>query len=108
VHRLSGRLSDQQIDEVVQRYESGESARSLAGRFEVAPSALLRLLRERNVVVRRRVVTHEMEQELARDYESGMTVAAIETKHELSHNAVLRALHRAGVEMRKSGRQKSA
>lgn len=107
VHKLSSRLSSEQLDEIAARYEGGQSARSLASEFEVAPSALIRLLREQNVVMRRRFVTAEMEQEMAQEYEAGMTVAEIEAKHDLSHNAALRALHRAGVEMRSTGRQKS-
>jgi hypothetical protein len=100
IHRLSSRLSTEQIEDVVRRYEAGESARTLASEFGVAPSALLRLLRERNVVVRRQVITPDQEQLMARDYESGMTMAELEMKHGLSHGAVLRALHRVGVEMR--------
>jgi Mor family transcriptional regulator len=108
VHRLSGRLEQNQIEEIVRRYEAGESARSLASEFEIAPSALLRLLRERNVVVRRQVVTSDQEQLMARDYEAGMTVVELKEKHGLSHGAVLRALHRVGVEMRaKAPRRKS-
>jgi Mor family transcriptional regulator len=109
VHRLSARLGGEQIDEVILRYGNGESARSLAAEYEVAPSALIRLLRERKVVVRQQVVTAEMEQTLALGYETGMTVAELKDKHKLSHGAVLRALHRAGVEMRaKAPRKKLA
>ena len=108
IHRLSARLGGEQIGDILRRYESSESARSLASEFDVAPSALIRLLRERNVVVRRQVVTEQIEQAMAREYESGMTMAEVETKHGLSHGAVLRALHRAGVEMRaKAPRRKS-
>jgi hypothetical protein len=108
IHRLSARLSAEQIENVVLRYESGESARSLASDFDVATSALIRLLRERNVVVRRQTITPEQEQMMARDYESGMTVAELKDKHGISHGAVLRALHRLGVEMRaKAPRRKS-
>jgi lambda repressor-like predicted transcriptional regulator len=100
IHRLSARLGAEQIDDVVRRYRAGESARSLATESGVAPSALLRLLRERNVVVRQQVVTSEQDQTMARDYGAGMTMAELEEKHGLSHGAVLRALHRMGVEMR--------
>jgi len=100
VHRLSARLSPETIDDIVHRYGAGQSARSLAQEFDIAPSALLRLLRERNVVVRQQVVTSELEQTMARDYEAGMTVAELKDKHGISHGAVLRALHRAGVKMR--------
>jgi hypothetical protein len=100
IHRLSARLSAEQIADAVRRYEAGESARTLANEFGVAPSALLRLLRERNVVVRKQVVTPDQEQLMARDYESGMTVAELKEKHGISHGAVLRALHRSGATMR--------
>lgn len=107
-HRLSARLEASQIEAIVRRYGVGESARSLASECGIAPSALLRLLRERNVVVRRQVVTVEQEVVMARDYEAGMTMAEIETKYELSHGAVLRALHRRGIAMRaKAPRRKS-
>ena len=38
---------------MIQRYSEGESAESLAREYEIATSALTRILRERNVVVRR-------------------------------------------------------
>jgi hypothetical protein len=107
-HRLSARLSPDQLEAIVQRYGAGESATSLAGEFGVAPSALLRLFRERSVVVRRYFVTAELEAAMAKDYEAGMTMAKIEAKHGLSHNAVLRALRRAGVEMRPMGRPRKS
>lgn len=78
VHQLSKRLSTEQIDEVVQRYEAGASAGSLARELGIATSALLRLLRERNVVVRRRLVTAETEQSMAQEYKAGMTVAELQ------------------------------
>ena len=107
-HRLSARLGGEQVGEIIRRYESGESARSLASEFDVAPSALIRLLRERNVVVRRQVVTEEIKQAMAQGYESGMTMVELEAKFEFSHGAVLRALHHAGVEMRaKAPRKKT-
>jgi len=109
IHRLSSRLSTEQIDDVVQRYEAGESARMLATESGVAPSALLRLLREKNVVVRQQIVTPDQEVAMTQDYEAGMTIAELKEKHGLSHGAVLRALHRVGVEMRaKAPRRKLA
>lgn len=101
-HRLEDRLGGEAVAEIVRRYEAGESARRLAEEHQVAPSALVRLLRSRNVVVRKRVVTDDETQELAREYEGGATMADLERKHGLSHGAVFRALHRAEVAMRES------
>lgn len=87
----------------MQRYQAGESAQSLAKAYKVAPSALLRVLRENNVVVKKWRVSPDQEQRMAREYEAGATVAELEKKLGLSHGAVLRTLHRAGVEMRTKG-----
>lgn len=90
----------------MRRYEAGESARSLAAEHSVAASALIRLLRENNVVVRRRKVTDDAAHAMARDYEAGATMTDLEDKYRLSHGAVYRALHRVGVEPRASAPRK--
>ena len=78
----------------MQRYKAGESARSLAIEYNIAPSALIRLLRERKVVVRKQTVSPEQAEIMGHEYTTGMTMAELEEKHGLSHGAVLRALHR--------------
>ncbi|MHA3723015.1 hypothetical protein ACXR2T_03970 [Leucobacter sp. HY1910] len=99
-HDIASRLGKEKVSGILQRYNAGESARALALEYEVATSALTRLLRENSVVVRRKVVTPEIKAILAREYEAGATVAELEDQHQLSHGSVLRALHGAGVEMR--------
>lgn len=99
---LPKRLSAKEIEEIVRRYEAGESARSLAVENSVAASALIRLLRENNVVVRRREVADDEAHAMAHDYETGATMADLEDKYRLSHGAVYRALHRVGVKTRPS------
>ncbi|MEV8339697.1 hypothetical protein [Leucobacter sp. NPDC077196] len=107
VHNIGDRLGQEKVREILRRYGEGESARSLAQEYGVAPSALVRLLRENNVVVRRKVVSPETKALLVKEYEEGATVAELEDRHQLSHGSVLRALHRAGVQMRaKAPRQK--
>lgn len=103
-HRLEARLGADAVDEIVRRYTAGESARQLAREHEVAPSALLRLMRERKVVVRKRAVEWAETKELARLYEAGATMAELEERFGLSHGAVHRSLRRAGVSMRPTGR----
>jgi hypothetical protein len=105
VHALSRRLSRDVIDEIVRRYQSGESATSLAKELGVAPSALLNLMRERNITVRKHGVSKELAARLATEYAAGSTVAELEAKHGLSHGAVMRALKSAGAVMRPTGRR---
>jgi len=99
---LPRRLGPKKVTDIMQRYEAGESARSLADRHGVATSALIRLLRENNVVVRKRKVTDAETRRMAKDYEAGATMRELEAKYGLSHGAVSRALHRSGVKTRAS------
>lgn len=106
-HKLTKRLSPEQIEEVLQRYASGESAALIATAYGVATSALTRLLRERSVVVRKHGVPEEIARRLAVKYEAGATIAQLEAQHGLSHGAVSRALKKMGVQMRPKGRRRS-
>lgn len=105
VHRLSQRLGPERVAQVKDRYESGESARSIASDLGVATSALIRLLREHNVIVRTHSVTTQQAAVMAMEYKEGVTMAELQEKYKLSHGAVFRALHRAGIEARPSGRR---
>jgi hypothetical protein len=107
VHRLSRRLETEQLDEIIRRYQAGMSATALAREAGIAPSALLRLLRERNVVIRQHGVPEEVALAMGQEYEAGATKAELQEK--FTFGAVLRALHRSGVEMRaKAPRRKLA
>lgn len=100
VHGIADRLGKKKVDRILKRYRAGESARSLAREYDVAPSALVRLLRESSVVMRRKVISSETKALLVKGYEEGATIAELEDRHHLSHGSVLRALHKAGVQMR--------
>ncbi|WP_200936681.1 hypothetical protein [Frigoribacterium sp. Leaf186] len=97
---VSRRLGPKKVAEAVRRYESGESARSIAAQFGVSTSAVLNLLRDNAIVVKKRLVTDAETKQLATEYEAGDRVRELEQRHRLSHGAVMRALHRSGVTMR--------
>ncbi|WP_156156741.1 helix-turn-helix domain-containing protein [Microbacterium azadirachtae] len=107
-HPLPERLGPRKVADIVRRYQEGESARSLAEKYKVAPSAVTRLLRENNVVVKKRTVTEAEARRIAKEYEAGATMRDIEKNHGLSHGAVSRTLHRVGVEMRASAPRRKA
>ncbi|PDQ34563.1 MAG: hypothetical protein B5766_10240 [Candidatus Lumbricidophila eiseniae] len=62
---LSDRLSTEQITTAISRHESGDSATIIARSLGVAPSALLRLLRERDVAIRKDGIPTEFAKQLA-------------------------------------------
>lgn len=107
-HRLETRLGRDGVAMIVSRYEEGESATAIANDLSVAPSALLRLLVSKQVVIRKHGLTPEQDAMLAKEYEAGSTMAELEKKHQLSHGAVIRALRRAGVTTRPVGRKRKS
>ena len=92
-------------EEVIRRYEAGETAQALAEEFKVSKTALLALLRQNNVVVRRRALTDDQIADLAQRYEAGKTIAALEAETGIPHASIQRALKRAGVQLRPRGFQ---
>jgi hypothetical protein len=106
--KLKQRLGDETCDEIVHRYESGETAQILADEFKVAKSALLVLLRSRSVIMRRRAVTEEQTAHLAEGYARGKTIAALEQETGIAHGSIQRALKAAGVQLRPRGFQPNA
>ena len=103
IHGLEARLGPGVVAKAVGRYESGESATAIAKDLNVAPSALLRLLVSKQVVIRKHGLTPEQDAMLSKEYEAGATMAELEQKHQLSHGALSRALHRAGAVIRRPG-----
>ncbi|MCH1882456.1 helix-turn-helix domain-containing protein [Agrococcus sp. ARC_14] len=103
---MTKRFAQATLAEIVRRAKAGESARSLAKAFEVAPSALTKLLRDHDVTPTKRIVTDHETAALTQAYEAGATMRQLEAKHGLSHGAVFRALHRSGVEMRAKAPQR--
>lgn len=87
-HELSKRLGLDKVDEVVRRSLTGESARSLARELGVAPSALIRMLREQNVDVKTRKVSATEARAMKREYEAGATMTELEKKYGRSHGTV--------------------
>lgn len=102
IHGLSKRLGVKKVEDIIHRYEAGESARSLAEQFGVSTSAVVNLLRDNSVVVKKRRVTDAEARRMTKEYESGATMRELQAKYDLSHGAVSRALHRAGAKMRAS------
>lgn len=107
-HQLSKRLGPKKVEQILQKYQAGESARSLAQQHGVSTSAVVNLLRDNCITVKKRRVSDTEARQMAKEYRAGATMRELESKYDLSHGAVGRALHRVGVEMRaKAPRKKT-
>ncbi|MGO4452525.1 helix-turn-helix domain-containing protein [Arthrobacter sp. RAF14] len=76
-YRLVDRLGQAKLDEIVARYEAGESTTSLADESGVAKSSLLRLLEERGVARRKQGLTPEIERQILALRKEGVVIRAI-------------------------------
>ena len=105
------------IEEVVRRYEAGETVQQLANDLRVTPSGMRIALRREGVTLRpptrlgtegKRALTAEQHTEAARLYESGLSLDAVGVHFGISQHAVINALRRLGVQRRPRGGSRSA
>ena len=102
------RLSDDQVDQLVEGYLQGSSIRELAARFECHRETVSRWLTSRGIEMRRLKLTPERIDKAQRLYESGLSLTDVGKAVRADRSAVRRQLIRRGVQMRDSrGRARS-
>lgn len=102
-HAVSPRIGADATAEIIRRYGSEETVKSLAEEFGVARSSVLNLLRDHNVDVRRQPPDANQRSRLVREYDAGDTIAELVTRHGRSYGAIREALKSAGAQMRPRG-----
>ena len=104
-YRLKQRLGEAVVTEIVEAYERGVGAESLARQHKISKSALLELLRDQGVSIRPWLATSgDQNEEIVRLYESGQSIYGIARTTGIAKTTVNRVLKRAGVVMRPSKR----
>lgn len=74
---LRRRLSRRVVAEIVSRYEAGDNTPALAQDYGIAKSALLQLLRNEGVTLRKQCITLREAKQAARLYESGLSITEV-------------------------------
>lgn len=97
------KLTRRQVDEVVERYEAGESANVLAIEFGVHRGNVVRQLKARGVVVRYRIMSDEDLALAETLYEQGQSLAKVGDEFGVAAWTVLAAFKRAGIPTRSRG-----
>jgi DNA invertase Pin-like site-specific DNA recombinase len=106
-HKLSQRLSQETIRQIVTRYEAGEPSTALTKEFGIGKGSVLKVLREAGVTMRNQGLSNEQIDDAQRLYESGQSLGRIGEKFGVDHTVVRRQLIRRGVWMRdRHGRPK--
>ena len=76
-YRLADRLGKVELDQLVARYEAGESTTALSTEAGIAKSSLLRLLENRGVVRRKQGLTPEIERQILKLRAEGVVIRTI-------------------------------
>jgi hypothetical protein len=102
VHKLDQRLEPVVVAKLIAEYEAGTSTTQLAALFELSKGAVLTLLHEAGVPMRRRPLTDQELADARQLYESGLSLVAVGERIGRHHTTVHLSLRRAGVVRRAS------
>lgn len=94
------RLGDQIILQLVTEYQRGNTTITLMERYGLSKTAVLKILRDNDVTMRRQPPTGRQVSEAARLRESGMSIARVAEQIRLPRESIRRALLNSGVNRR--------
>jgi len=100
------RFGSAAVDELVAAYISGAPTTELMKTYGLSKSAVLKLLRDREVPMRRQPLTSEQIQHATALYESGATLVKVSEQLGSPTESIRRALIEAGVTIRPRGRMR--
>lgn len=106
VRNLRRRLSPQQIEELVARYNAGEDTPALSHAFGISRGGLRKLLLAEGVSFRKQPMTPQDAERAIRMYEGGATIKEVVAQIGYSFSTIRRMLHTNGVYVRERGGRK--
>jgi hypothetical protein len=103
VRSLRRRLSPQQIEELVARYNAGEDTPELSRAYGISRGGLRKLLLAQGVSFRKQPMTPEDAERAIQLYQGGLTIDQVVERVGYSFSTVRRMLHASGVVVRERG-----
>jgi hypothetical protein len=100
---LRRRLSPQQIQELVARYNAGEDTPALSCAYGISRGGLRKLLLAQGVSFRKQPMSPEDAKRAVRLYERGLTIDQVVERVGYSFSTIRRMLHANGVAVRERG-----
>lgn len=99
--KLTQRLTQATVNEIVSRYEAGEPSTALMSAFGLSKGSVLKILRAAGVTMRNQGLSEEQIKEAERLYtENAWSLARIGDKFGVDRTVVRRQLLKRGVRMR--------
>jgi hypothetical protein len=100
---LRRRLSPQQIEELVARYNAGEDTPALSRAYGVSRGGLRKVLLAQGVAFRKQPMTREDAERAIQLYQGGLTIDQVVERVGYSFSTVRRMLHANEVAVRERG-----
>ena len=104
---VARQLRPTEIDELVQKYQAGESMNALARHYELHRTTIASHLKNAGITARNVAISEQQVDQAVELYESGLSLAAIGKKLGINDTTIHTHLRRRGVQMR-SANQKVA
>jgi hypothetical protein len=102
-YRIDRRLGSERVANIIAAYKAGATASSIATDHGVSQTALVQLLRDAGVPIRRQALTEDQVAQIVDLYEQGASTYEIERATGIPKSTVGRALNHTGVQMRPRG-----
>ena len=93
-------LGVKDVDDIVQKYDSGETTQQIGAHFGISKSRVATVLREQGITIRRQGLTIEEESEAEMLYADGKSLAWLGARYNVSNTTVAAALRRQGMQLR--------
>jgi AraC-like DNA-binding protein len=88
------------IDDIVHRYDAGETTEQISAHYGISKTRVAFVLREQGVTIRRQGLTQQRLTEAADLYAAGRSLAWLGARYGISHTTVAAALRRQGMQLR--------
>ena len=93
-------LTGNDIDDIVRKYESGDTTQRIGSEYGISKTRVATVLREQGTIIRRQGLTDEQLTEAATLYTAGKSLAWIGARYDVAHTTVATALRRQGIQLR--------
>ena len=88
------------VDDIVQKYDSGETTQQIGAHFGISKSRVSNVLRKQGITLRRKSLTIEQATEAEMLYADGKSLAWLGARYDVSHTTAAAALWRPARQLR--------
>lgn len=104
IRDVARRLGDKKVNQLVAAYQSGTHTTELMAEYGISKSAVLRILKQHHIPMRRQPMTTQKVAKASQLYKAGKSLAQVGKELDIPKQSVRNALLQAGVRLRPSTR----